>query len=155
MLKQIRGYDWHYVTRLRKNRNFNGPQLARPWRHRFGHAAGRLSGGLEVLLVKDGPRLLASSDLTLSVRQVKTLYGQRQQIEEFFRLMRGQLRWHQCPARSQAAQTAHLHLCLMAYCVLEAEAVRQEMTIYRLRRKLLRQEVPQQSPLLEPFSLAA
>lgn len=154
LLKQIRSYGWHYVTRLRKNRNFNGQQLTRHWRHRFGHAPGKLSGGLEVLVVKDGPRYLATSDLNLSVRQVKTLYGQRQQIEEFFRLMRGQLRWHQCPARSQAAQTAHLHLCLMAYCALEQEAVRQQTTIYRLRRKLFRQEVPRQSPLLEPFSSA-
>jgi putative transposase len=155
LLKQIRGYGWHYLTRLRKNRNFNGQQLACQWRHRFAHAQGKLSGGVEVLVVKDGARYLATSDLTLSVRQVKALYGQRQQIEEFFRLMRGQLRWHQCPARSQAAQTAHLHLCLMAYCVLEEEAVRQQTTIYRLRRNLFRQEVPRQSPLLEAFSLAA
>lgn len=155
LLKQIRSYGWHYVTRLRKNRNFNGQRLTRHWRYRFGHAQGQLSGGLQVLVVKDGPRYLATSDLTLSVRQVKTLYGQRQQIEEFFRLMRGQLRWHQCPARTQAAQTAHLHLCLMAYCVLEQAAVTQQMTIYRLRRQLFRQEVPRQSPLLEPFSLAA
>lgn len=155
LLKQIRGYGWQYVTRLRKNRNFNGRQLARQWHHRFAHAQGQLSGGLEVLVVKDGTRYLATSDLSLSVRQVKWLYAQRQQIEEFFRLMRGPLRWHQCPARSQAAQTAHLHLCLMAYCLLEAEALRQETTIYRLRRNLFRQEVPRQSPLLEPFSLAA
>ncbi len=43
----------------------------------------------------------------------------------------------------------------MAYCVLETEAFRQHTTIYRLRRALFRQEVPRQSPLLEPFSCAA
>ncbi len=87
--------------------------------------------------------------------QVKTLYAKRQQIEEFFKILRGQLRWQQCPARSRAAQTAHLHLCLMAYCVLEEEAQRQQTTIYRLRRQLFRQEVPRQSPLLESFRFAA
>lgn len=155
LLQQIRGYGWHFVTRLRKNRSFNGKQLARHWPHRFGHATGKLTGGLEVLIVKDGKRYLATSDVSLSVVQVKVLYGQRQQIEEFFRLLRGQLRWQQCPARSEAAQTAHLHLCLMAYCVLEAEAVRQQTTIYQLRRRLSREAIPIQSPLLESFSLAA
>ena len=155
LLKQVRTYDWHFVTRLKKNRNFSGKPLKQHWPQRFGHAQGKLSGGLEVLVVKDGKRYLATSDLNLSVVQVKALYGQRQQIEEFFRLLRGQLRWHQCPARSRAAQTAHLHLCLIAYCVLEAEAVRRQTTIYRLRRVLFRQEVPRQSPLLEAFSFAA
>ncbi len=145
LLKQMRSYDWHFVTRLKKNRNFNGRRLSRHWPHRFGHARGSLSGGLEVLIVKDGKRYLATSDLTLDVREVKALYGQRQQVEEFFKILRGQLRWGQSPARSQAAQMAHLHLCLMAYCVLETEAFRQHTTIYRLRRALFRQEVPRQS----------
>ncbi len=149
LLKQMRSYDWHFVTRLKKNRNFNGRRLSRHWPHRFGHARGSLSGGLEVLIVKDGKRYLATSDLTLDVREVKALYGQRQQVEEFFKILRGQLRWGQSPARSQAAQMAHLHLCLMAYCVLETEAFRQHTTIYRLRRALFRQEVPRQSPLLD------
>lgn len=155
LLQQVRGYGWHFVTRLRKNRSFDGKQLARHWPHRFGHATGKLTGGLEVLIVTDGKRYLATSALSLSIAQVKVLYGQRQQIEEFFKLLRGQLRWGQCPARSEAAQTAHLHLCLMAYCVLEAEAVRQQTTIYQIRRRLSREALPTQSPLLESFSLAA
>lgn len=155
LLKQVRAYGWHFVTRLKKNRSFRGKALAGQWPQRFGHATGKLSGGIEVLVVKDGKRYLATSALTLSVVQVKALYAQRQQIEEFFKILRGQLRWHQCPARSRAAQTAHLHLCLMAYCVLETEAHQQQTTIYRVRRQLFRQEVPRQTPLLEPFSLAA
>lgn len=155
LLHQVRGAGWHFVTRLRKNRSFEGQPLARHWPQRFGHATGKLTGGIEVLIVKDGKRYLATSSLGLSVVQVKALYGQRQQIEEFFKLLRGQLRWHQCPARSEAAQTAHLHLCLMAYCVLEAEAARRQTTIYQVRRLLLREALPTQSPLLESFSLAA
>lgn len=155
LLKQTRSYQWHFVTRLRKNRSFDGAQLRRHWPHRFGHARGQLTGGVEVLIVKDGKRYLATSDVGLSLREVKAIYGQRQQIEEFFKLMRSQLRWGQCPARGQAAQTAHLHLCLMAYCALEAEAARRRTTIYQLRRSLFREGVPRQSPLLEPFRLAA
>ncbi len=108
LLKQMRSYDWHFVTRLKKNRNFNGRRLSRHWPHRFGHCARVIEWRLEVLIVKDGKRYLATSDLTLDVREVKALYGQRQQVEEFFKILRGQLRWGQSPARSQAAQMAHL-----------------------------------------------
>lgn len=142
LLKQVRTYDWHCGTRLKRNRNFNGKPLRQHWPQRLGHAQGQLSGGLEVLVVKDGKRYLASSHLSLSVVQVKALYGQRQQIEEFFRLLPGQLHWHQCPARSRAAQTAHLYLCLIADCALEAEAVRRQTMIYRLCRTLFRREIP-------------
>ena len=155
LLKQIDGYGWHFITRLKKNRKFKGRFLKQHWPHRFGHATGKLACGLEVLLVKDGKRYLATNDLSLSVGDVKRHYGKRQQIEEFFKVMRDQLRWQQCPARSEAAQQAHFHLCLLAYCVLEAEAVKQGTTIYKVRRCLYRQEVPKQSPLLQPFIRAA
>jgi hypothetical protein len=110
LLKQIRSYGWHFVTRVKKNRSFNGRPLSQHWPHRFGHAQGTLSGGFEVLVVKDGKRYLVTSDVSLSLSQVKYIYGQRQHIEEFFKLMRSQLRWGQCPARRATAQTAHLHL---------------------------------------------
>jgi hypothetical protein len=155
LLKQIRAYEWHFVTRLKKNRSWRGKQLRYHWRHRFGHGTGNLSGGLEVLVVKDGSRFLATSALSLRVPQVKALYAKRQQIEEFFKLLRGQLRWHQCPARSQAAQIAHLHLCLLAFLVLQEEAVRQATTIYQVRRQLYRVAVPTQTPLLQSFTSLA
>lgn len=155
LLNQIAGYSWHFVTRLKKNRKFKERLLKQHWPHRFGHAEGKLACGLEVLLVKDGKRYLATNDLSLSVVEVKRHYSKRQQIEEFFKIMRDQLRWQQCSVRSENAQQAHLHLCLLAYCALEAEAVQRGTTIYQVRRWLYRQEVPPQSPLLLPFSRAA
>ena len=155
LLQQIRSYDWHFVTRLKKNRSWNGRQLRQHWRRRFGHGTGQLSGGIEVLVVKDGNRFLATSALLLTVPQVKALYAKRQHIEEFFKVMRGQLRWHQCPARSQAAQVAHLHLCLLAFLVLQEEGVRQNTTVYQIRRKLFRLAVPKQTYLLEGFTFLA
>lgn len=155
LLKQMRSYDWHFVTRLKKNRSWEGKQLRHHWRRRFGHGTGKLSGGIEVLVVKDGHRFLATSALTLTVPQVKALYAKRQHIEEFFKIMRGQLRWHQCPARSQAAQVAHLHLCLLAFLVLQEEGVRQKTTVYQIRRKLFRAAVPKQTHLLEGFTFLA
>jgi hypothetical protein len=155
LLKQIRSSQWHCVTRLKKNRKFKDKKLRDHWPHRFGHAEGDLAGGLKVLGVKDGCRFLATSQTALRVPQVKAICAKRQQIEEGFKLMRGQLRWPQCPARSKQAQTAHLHLCTMAFLALQEEAVRQQTSVYKLRRRLFRQEVPTQTSRLEPFNLAA
>lgn len=155
LLKQIRSYEWHFVTRLKKNRSWNGKQLRQHWRHRFGHGIGKLSGGIEVLVVKDDRRFLTTSDLGLSVPQVIALYVKRQHIEEFFKLLRSQLRWHQCPARSQSAQVAHLHLCVLAFLVLQEEAVRQKTTVYQVRRKLFKEAVPTQTSLLQGFTCLA
>ena len=155
LLQQMQGYGWHFVTRLKKNRSWKGQQLRDHWRQRFGHGTGCLSGGLAVLVVKDGHRFLATNALTLSVAQVKAYYAKRQHIEEFFKVLRGQLRWHQCPARSKAAQTAHLYLCVFAFLVLQEEAVRQHTTVYQIRRKLFREAVPKQTHLLEGFTFLA
>lgn len=155
LLKQIRAYEWHFVTRVKKNRSWEGRQLRHHWRRRFGHGTGKLSGGIEVLVVKDGHRFLATSALTLRVPEVKAWYARRQQIEEFFRLLRSQLRWQQCPARSAQAQVAHLHLCVLAFLVLQEEAVQQKTTVYQVRRKLFREAVPLQTPLLQGFTCLA
>lgn len=155
LLKQIRSYEWHFVTRVKKNRSWNGKQLRYHWRRRFGHGTGQLSGGFEVLVVKDGHRFLVTSALTLSVPQVKALYAKRQHIEEFFKVLRGQLRWHQCCARSQQAQLAHLHLCVIAFLVLQEAAVTQKTTVYQVRRKLFKAAIPLQTPLLQGFACLA
>lgn len=106
-------------------------------------------------MVKDGHRFLATSALTLRVPEVKAWYARRQQIEEFFRLLRSQLRWQQCPARSAQAQVAHLHLCVLAFLVLQEEAVQHKTTVYQVRRKLFREAVPLQTPLLQGFTCLA
>ncbi len=106
-------------------------------------------------MVKDDRRFLTTSDLSLSVPQVKALYVKRQHIEEFFKLLRSPLRWHQCPARSQQAQIPHLHLYVLAFLVLQEEAVRQETTVYQVRRKLFKEAIPTQTPLLQGFTSLA
>jgi hypothetical protein len=91
-----------------------------------------------LLVVKDGSHYWASSDLSLTVSEVKAIYRLRQQIEETFKILKSQLRWGKCPGPSKTAQ-----------------AMRQGTTVYRLRRCLCRQAIPLQSPLLQPFRVAA
>ena len=108
-----------------------------------------------MLIVKDGKRFLATSDLSLTVVQVKLCYALRQQIEETFKILKSELAWADSPARSKSAQLAHLHLSLCAFVVLDAEAARTGSTSYQLRKLLFRQAVPLHSNLFQPFTSAA
>lgn len=155
LLKQINSYGWHFTTRLKPNRNFDGMQLRWHWPYRFAHATGKLSGGIKVLIVKDGKRFLATSDLSLTVIEVKLCYAIRQQIEEVFKILKSELAWSHSPARSKPAQLAHIHLCLSAFVVLDTEVARSGSTTYKIRSSLFRQAVPLHSHLFQPFINAA
>ena len=79
----------------------------------------------------------------------------RQQIEEVFKIPKDQLAWSKSPARIKATQIAHLHLCLMAFCVLQTEAENNNSTPYQIRKSLFRKEVPYYSLIFQPFARAA
>lgn len=155
ILQQLCSYQWHFVTRLKKNRLFNGRQLHEHWPHRYGNGKGKLAGSIKALVVKDGCRYLATSDLSLTIHQVKQLYLMRQQIEEVIKILKDQLAWGKSPAHNKTTQLAHLHLCLMAFCVLQTAAIAQASTPYKIRRALFRQAVPTYSLLFQPFIKAA
>lgn len=76
-LKQIKGDGWFFITRLKSNRKFAGKQLRKHWPYRFGHGIGNISSSIEVLVVKDGSRFLASNDLTLSIQDIQLRYASR------------------------------------------------------------------------------
>lgn len=154
-LKQIKGYGWFFITRLKSNRKFAGKQLRKHWPYRFGHAIGNVSNSIEVLVVKDGSRFLASNDLTLSIQDIKLRYASRQLIEESFKILKFQLAWAKNPSHSKQAQLAHLHLCLMAFCCLDAESAATGLTPYSIRRSLFSGAVPKQSHLIQYFIQAA
>ena len=155
LLQQIQSYGWHYITRIKKNRNLNGKSLKQYWPHRYGHGIGCLAGNLKVLVVKDGSRYLATNHLSLSIQQVKLLYTLRQQIEEAFKILKNQLAWGKSPAHTATSQIAHLHLCLIAFSVLQHHAVVANTTPYEFRRCLFRQAIPSYPHLFQPFINAA
>jgi len=155
LLKLLRSYNWHFVTRVKKNRKLSGKSLYQCWPHRFGHGVGMLAGQLEVLVVKDGSRFLVTSDTSLSVQKVKFIYCLRQQIEEVFKILKDQLAWSKSPARSKQTQLAHLHLGLMAFCVLQTQALNNNSTPYKIRKSLFRKEVPYYSIMFQHFMDAA
>ena len=54
-----------------------------------------------------------------------------------------------------SAQTAHLHLGLMALCLTQQAALAQGQTVYAFKRDLFRQPIPNQLPFMDHFSVAA
>jgi len=154
-LKQIKKYGWFFITRLKCNRSFAGKQLRKHWPYRFGHSIGKISRSIEVLVVKDGSRFLASNDITLSIQDLKLRYANRQLIEESFKILKFQLSWGKNPSHSEQAQFAHLHLALMAFCCLDAESAATGLTPYSIRRSLFPGAVPKQSHLIQYFIQAA
>jgi hypothetical protein len=143
LLKHIRRLGWQWVTRLKSNRQVNGTRVDTFFRYRYGHAIVHLSHGEQALVVKHESAFLASSDCSLTRQQLRSLYKQRQWIEELFKILKSHLSFESCSARSLTAHRAHLHLCLLAFSRLEAERLRHGIeTIYRLRDILFNCQIP-------------
>jgi len=147
---------WKYVARIKSNRLLSGERLSRKWPHRFGQATGRLKQVTEeVRVIKDGKRYWVTNDLELKPGQIKRQYRYRQQVEETFRLLKQEFGWGGSSARKAKAQTAHLHLGLMALCLTQQAAITQGQTVYAFKRGLFHQPIPSQLPFLEHFLPAA
>jgi hypothetical protein len=147
---------WKYVSRIKSNRLLDHEPLKQKWRQRFGQACGRLRRvDQEVKVIKDGKRYWVTNDTALSPAQIKRQYGNRQQVEETFRLLKQEFGWGGSSVRKAEAQTAHLHLGLMALCLSQQAALAHGQTVYAFKRDLFRQPIPHQLPFLEYFLAAA
>lgn len=147
---------WKYVARIKSNRLLDGERLSKKWPQRYGQACGHLKQvEREVRVIKDGKRYWVTNDLELKPGQIKRQYRYRQQVEETFRLLKQEFGWGGSSTRKAKAQTAHLHLGLMALCVTQQAALTQGQTVYAFKRELFRQPIPAQLPFLEHFLGAA
>jgi putative transposase len=156
IMNLLDGWGWQYVMRLKSNRKFGAHSLRTTRPHRYGHAQGGLRGvDHPVLVVKDGRRYWGTNDLTLTVREVKTHYSHRQQIEETLRLLKQEFGWGSCSCQKQQAQWAHLHLGLYTLVLTQQTAFAHGQTIYALRQSLFTHSIPQNPLALQEFVQAA
>jgi len=109
----------------------------------------------EVRVIKEGKRYWVTNDLALKPAQIKRQYRLRQQIEETFRLLKQEFGWSGSSVRKAKAQTAHLHVGLMALCLTQQAALTQGQTIYAFKRELFHQPIPNQLSFLQHFLAAA
>lgn len=135
LLETIERFRWTWVTQLKRNRKLNDVQVAVLHRHPYWMEIGILSNHHRVLVVRHGKRFLTTNDISWSKKQLLDTYTTRWSIETMFRVLHDQLGIEDCQAISFRAQTAHLHLCFMAYIALERERRDQHRTHYALRRE--------------------
>jgi len=135
LMKKIREFKWRFVTRLKPNRLFCGVPLKEIQRHPYWIMEGKIAGGLKVLIVRHGKKYFAASNLKLSKQELLAQYKSRWEIETVFRLLHSKLGLDQCESRKLIAQSAHFHLCLMAYAVLKNEQYLTGKSIYQIKRK--------------------
>lgn len=133
--KRCETYHWTYVTVLKKNRKLNGMQVQRARRNPYWMATGTLEGGLKVTVVRHGKKYFATNDPSLSKKEILEHYRGRWLVETIFRMLHSKLGLDECESRSLNAQSAHFHLALMTYCVLEQEQYLSGRTIYAVKQE--------------------
>jgi Transposase DDE domain len=165
LLKRIRDYGWYFVCQLKKNRTFDG-QALHAYRHQPSwQAVGALSGGLKVFVVRYRRKYYATNRLTLTAKEVRTLYRKRQAVEAVIKVLKSQLSLEACqvgykrrgaaPVQPPRAQEHHIALCLTAYLVVERERLDQGVTWRKLKRQLILQGQQVPLPALERVRKAA
>jgi len=134
LLKVINKIKWLWISKLKSNRLLDGIQVQDFFGYRYGNHVGRFSENIKALVVKDNDNYWATSDFTLTSTMLKQLYKNRQTIEEFFRILKSELRLECCPSRLTLAQINHIYLVLIAFCQLETFRIMMNIsTIYKLR----------------------
>lgn len=150
LLNLIDSFRWKYIGGVK----LDEVRVDELFHHRFGRKTGSLRKvEAEVLIVKNGRKYYLTNDISLTSREVRINYAVRQQVEETFRLLKQELGWGSCRARSKQAQTAHLHLGLYALCLIQMKA--ENETVYQFKQNLFREAIPTQTQFVEAFTTSA
>lgn len=134
LLRTVRKLKLHWISKIKSNRLIDTIQVQDFFGYRYGSHIGRFSENIKALVVKDNDNYWATSDFSLSSTIVKQLYRNRQTIEEFFKILKSELRLEGCPSRQARVQINHVYLVLIAFCQLESFRILKNIsTIYKLR----------------------
>jgi len=134
--KRLRDDGWYMGWRLQQTRRCNGQPLRADRRHPSGAESGWRSGGLQVVVGRDGAKSDAPNRLTLPAAEGRRLSRMRAHSAEVLRGCTDQRGWHGGHARAERAQRQHLTCCLVACCVLERDRQDRPLTLDNLQRHL-------------------
>lgn len=134
IFKAIKTCHWKFITQFKSNRKLNGIPLKEIQRNPYWMMIGKITGGTKVIVVRHGKKYFATSDLMLPKQEILTGYRGRWEIETIFRALHYKLGLDECQARKLHSQTAHYHLCLLAYIVLEKESFITKKSIYQIKK---------------------
>jgi putative transposase len=138
LFKQCRAFNWHFLTRLRKNRLFCGKPLKRVHNGTpYWGAIGLLKGGIAVVVYRHGGKYFASSNLELTRDEIRRLYSIRTGIEEVFRILKQECGWQGVQARQVRSYRTQLTAGVLGLFWLESLAKDRKCSVYKLRRRLI------------------
>lgn len=134
VLKTVIGFGWKFVTQVKRNRKINGVTAVKLHHHPYWIDQGKLTGDINVSIVRNGKKYFVTNDLSLSKKEILFCYNTRWAIEEIFRMAHSTLGIDQCESRKLITQISHFHLCMMAYILLEKERFITKQSIYEIKR---------------------
>jgi putative transposase len=138
LFKQCRAFNWHFVTRLRKNRLFCGKPLKRVHNGTpYWGSVGFLKGQIPVVVYRHGGKYFASSNLDLTRDEIRGLYSIRTGIEEVFRVLKQECGWQGVQARRVRSYRTQLTAGVLGFFWLESLAKARKCSVYKLRRRLI------------------
>lgn len=141
LLKLIRKFRWHWIAKIKSNRLINGVQVKDFFIYRYGNKTGHLyqkKNKVKVTVTKQNDNYWATSNSKLESSMIKKLYKKRQIIEEFFKILKSELKIEGCPSRTKVAQVNHIYFVIFAFCQLEDFRIKNKITtIYKIRLVLL------------------
>jgi putative transposase len=142
LMQQILSYNWHFVTRLKKNRKLCGKQVKRI--HKgipYWSALGFLEGQVPVVVYRHGAKYFVSSNLDLTRQEVRDLYKIRTLIEETIRVLKQECGWQGCQLRSITAYRRHLQAGLLAFLYLDSLKTKYRASHYKLRKRCISRKI--------------
>lgn len=143
VLRSIRKLRWHWIVKIKPNRLLDYAQVKQIQSYKYSCKTGRLTDRIKAKVVKQNDNYWATSDLSLNSASVKRIYRKRQTIEEFFKILKSELRIEGCPSRSTSAQLNHIYFVLIAFCQLEDFRIRKNIqTIYKIRAVMFNTVIP-------------
>jgi hypothetical protein len=166
LLKRLRDYGWYFVCQLKKNRRFEGKPLVQYLPQPYWQATGCLSGGVKVFVVRYRRKYYVTNRLSLTAKEVRTIYRKRQEVEEVIRVLKSHLSLEACqagykrsseeaPLPRERAQEHHIALCLVAYLIVERERLDCGETWRQRKRQLILRGSQGTLPALERVRSAA
>lgn len=130
----IKSYHWIFVCQLKCNRKLNGIALVNSQRNPYWVKTGKLTSGLEVLVVRNGKKYFATNNLVWSKQELLAAYKTRWDIETIFKALHSKLGLDGCQTRKISSQINHFYFCLLAYTALEQEGFIKNKTFYQIKR---------------------
>lgn len=156
VLNLCRAFNWHFVTRLRKNRVLCGKQLRVIHRGLADWAAlGLLRGSVAVVVYRHGSKFFASSDLGLTREEIRRIYSVRAGVEEVIRRLKQECGWQGCQARGVRSYRSHLTVGVIGLLLMERESRVRRSSVYKLRRRLISGRVRLEEGVVREFLTAA